>query len=749
MRPALVSTSKVAGVRWWRLGMALLAVSTVASCLGPYTAQARSTFSRSRSNRPSHVCGKPRSGRAMCLSVQVPSVRASSQDAIGPAFEGSGELGGFSPADLRAAYGLRHALTPSELGGETIGIVDAYNDPNAYADMSVYRETYGLSPCKEVTECFVKVNQKAERFNFPANNAHWSEEISLDLDMASAICPTCRIVLAEADTNLLEDLVTAEKAAEFEGAAVISDSWGAEEFAGETSFDKYFNHSPVPTVAAAGDIGNQALYPATSRYTVAVGGTALFKDSTVPRGWKEEVWSGSGGGCSAYESKPSWQSDPGCANRTDNDVSAVASSSTPVSVYDSFEQEGWILLGGTSVATPIVASLEARGGAEMRTAGAEEFYAHPGALFDVTVGSNGSCGGSYLCTAKPGYDGPTGNGTVDSVPGSSLASVSTPSVVRDPGSGEQLVFFVTESGEIAFWEKSAAGAWANARLSASVRSGTSPAATLEPGTGSRAVYYVNSSGEIADWSYTEKGGWSSAVLGGSVRSGTSPVAAYDPNFEAEVVYYINTSGEVAYWANSKKTGWISGVLGGNVRAGTSPALSIDPSAGIELVYYVTTGGEVDLWFFKTGSWEGTVAGGSVRSGTSPAVAPTFSTSKGEVIVYFVNPSGEIAFRYFEGGVWHNGLLGGEAAAGTSPAVVNNTETGSQYLDYVDSAHEISYWVFEGSWFSGTLGGHVLAGASPALVRDASSGDQWLYYLNEKNDVWSWTSLSAVLANGKL
>ena len=748
MRPAPVLTSKAAGVRSWRLGVALLAVLSVASCLAPHAAQARPTFSRSRSNRPSHVCGKPRSGRVMCLSVQVPSVRASSQDAIGPAFEGSGELGGLSPADLRAAYGLQQ-IQPGELSGGTIGIVDAFNDPNAYSDMTVYRETYGLPPCKEATECFVKVNQKGERSNFPANEAHWSEEISLDLDMASAICPSCRIVLAEATTNTFENLVTAEKAAEFEGAVVISDSWGSEEFAGETSWDKYFNHPPVPTVVAAGDIGNQATYPATSRYTVAVGGTTLEKDSSVPRGWSEEVWGGSGGGCSAYESKPSWQSDPGCANRTDNDVSAVAATSTPVSVYDSFEREGWTLFGGTSVATPIVASLEALGGEEMRAAAAKEFYAHPGALFDVTVGSNGSCGGSYLCTAKPGYDGPTGNGTVDSLASSSLASVSTPSVVRDPSNGEQSAFFVTESGEIAYWEKSATGAWGNAKLGGSVRSGTSPAATLEPGTGNQAVYYVNPAGEMAYWAYAEKTGWTNGVLGGSVRSGTSPVAVYDPAYEVQAVYYVNTSGEVAYLANPKKTGWISGVLGGSVRAGTSPVLSIDPSAGIELVYYVTTGGEVDLWFFKTGSWEGTVAGGSVRSGTNPAVAPTFNSSSGEVIVYFVNPSGEIAFRYFEGGVWHNGLLGGEAGAGTSPAVVSNTETGSQYLDYVDSSGEIAYKVFEGSWISGVLGGNVLAGTSPALVRDASSGDQWLYYLNEKNDVWSWTSLSAVLANGKL
>jgi hypothetical protein len=683
----------------------------------------------------------------MCLSVQVPSVRASSQDAIGPAFEGSGELGGLSPADLRAAYGLQQ-IQPGELSGGTIGIVDAFNDPNAYSDMTVYRETYGLPPCKEATECFVKVNQKGERSNFPANEAHWSEEISLDLDMASAICPSCRIVLAEATTNTFENLVTAEKAAELEGAVVISDSWGSEEFAGETSWDKYFNHPPVPTVVAAGDIGNQATYPATSRYTVAVGGTTLEKDSSVPRGWSEEVWGGSGGGCSAYESKPSWQSDPGCANRTDNDVSAVAATSTPVSVYDSFEREGWTLFGGTSVATPIVASLEALGGEEMRAAAAEEFYAHPGALFDVTVGSNGSCGGSYLCTAKPGYDGPTGNGTPDSLPLSSLASAARPSVVRDPGSGTQSVYFVTESGKIAYWEKTGGGNWVNAVLGGSVLPGTGPAATVEPATGDQAVYYVNSAGEIAYWSHTEKGGWVNTTLGGSVRSDSSPAATFDPAYGAQAVYYINTSGEVAYWALPEKSGWLNGTLGGVAGKKTSPVVSIDPKTGTELVYYVTSGEEVDVWVY-TGSWSGTVAGGNVGSGTDPAVAPTFNATAGEVIVYFVNPKGEIAFRYFEGGVWHNGLLGGKAEAGTSPAVVSNTETGSQYLDYVDSSGEIAYKVFEGSWISGVLGGSVLAGTSPALVRDASSGDQWLYYLNKKNDVWSWTSLSAVLANGKL
>lgn len=146
------------------------------------------------------------------------------------------------------------------------------------------------------------------------------------------------------------------------------------------------------------------------------------------RGWTETAWSGSGSGCSAFEPKPAWQHDPGCARRTVADVSADADPATGLGVYDTYNScgsnalcdllisfglvqgaDGWVQVGGTSLSSPVIASVYALAGAAV-TAGSYP-YSHTGSLFDVTSGSNGSCGGSYLCTSGPGYDGPTGLGT--------------------------------------------------------------------------------------------------------------------------------------------------------------------------------------------------------------------------------------------------------------------------------------------------------------------------------------------------
>ena len=154
-------------------------------------------------------------------------------------------------------------------------------------------------------------------------------------------------------------------------------------------------------------------YPAASQYVTAVGGTSL-KRSTSTRGWSETVWGGAGSGCSAYETKPAWQTDNGCTRRTVADVSAVADPYTGVAVYDSLRYQGyagWMVFGGTSVAAPVVASVYALAGNASAVNYGAFPYANSSALNDVTSGSNGSCGGGYLCTAKAGYDGPTGLGT--------------------------------------------------------------------------------------------------------------------------------------------------------------------------------------------------------------------------------------------------------------------------------------------------------------------------------------------------
>ena len=328
---------------------------------------------------------------------------------------------GYGPSSLLSAYKLA-AAAGSNGAGVTVGIVDAYNDPNAYADVNTYRSQYGIptmasctpSTVKNSTSpCFAKSSQTGTT-SYPSTDGGWAEEESLDIDMVSAICPKCNIVLVEASSASYANLGTAVNEAVTLGAKYVSNSYGGGESSSETSYQSsYYNHSGVIITASSGDGGYGVEFPAASRYVVAVGGTSLNTASNT-RGWTETAWSGAGSGCSAYITKPSWQTDSGCGRRTVADVSAVADPNTGVAVYDSTSYQGyvgWLVFGGTSVASPLVASVYALAGHASSVTAASSLYSHTGSLFDVTSGSNGSCGSSYLCTAKSGYDGPTGLGT--------------------------------------------------------------------------------------------------------------------------------------------------------------------------------------------------------------------------------------------------------------------------------------------------------------------------------------------------
>jgi subtilase family serine protease len=327
---------------------------------------------------------------------------------------------GYGPTDLQSAYGLTSAAA-SNGSGETIAIVDAYDDPNAEADLATYRSYYGLSACTTANGCFKKVSQTGSTTSLPSANTGWAEEISLDLDMASAICPNCSILLVEATSATMANLGTAVNRAVTLGAKYVSNSYGGSESSSDTTYDSsYFNHAGVAITVSAGDSGYGAEYPAASKYVTAVGGTQL-STSSAARGWTESVWNtssteGTGSGCSSYDAKPTWQTDTGCTKRMIADVSAVADPATGVSVYDSYGSDGtgWNTYGGTSASSPVIASVYALAG----TPGSSDYpsqypykAAGTSALNDVTSGTNGTCSTSYFCTAKSGYDGPTGWGT--------------------------------------------------------------------------------------------------------------------------------------------------------------------------------------------------------------------------------------------------------------------------------------------------------------------------------------------------
>jgi subtilase family serine protease len=351
------------------------------------------------------VCAATTAGFAHCLAIQVVPGRSTN---VSP-FASSPQ--GLNPVDLQSAYKLPSATAGN---GQTVAIVDAFDDPNAESDLATYRAQFGLSSCTTANGCFRKVNQNGGT-SFPRSNVGWAEEISLDLDMVSAICPHCHILLVEATTNSLTNLGTAVNRAATMGANAISNSYGGGESSGETSTEtSFYRHPGIAVTASSGDSGFGVEFPAASQYVTAVGGTSLRRASNS-RGWTETAWSGAGSGCSAFITKPSWQTDSGCSRRTVADVSAVADPSTGVSVFDSFHEPGWLVFGGTSVSSPIIASVYALAGNASSITFGSFPYSHTSSLFDVTSGSNGSCSPSYLCTAGPGYDGPTGLGTPNGV----------------------------------------------------------------------------------------------------------------------------------------------------------------------------------------------------------------------------------------------------------------------------------------------------------------------------------------------
>jgi len=385
----------------------LLAVSVCAGCVGgevgseAQSDRARADLAAIPQYSHRRVCDKPAaSGFARChAQVRV--------GAAGQSLATAAPSGGYFPADLASAYNL-----PASGGaGLTVAIVDAHDDPNAESDLAVYRSQFGLPPCTTANGCFMKVNQFGASSPLPSPDNGWAAEISLDLDMVSAACPQCKILLVEASSTSINDLGTAVNTAAAMGTVAISNSYGGPEFSSENTYDaQYYNHPGILVTVSSGDNGYGVEFPAASPHVLAVGGTSLVKSSSNPRGWTEGAWSGAGSGCSKYASKPAYQTDPGCSKRTVADVSAVADPNTGVAVYDSYGTGGgWNVFGGTSVSAPLLAAIYAVTG--RASAGPGFGYSVPGDFYDVLTGSNGSCTTTYLCTALAGYDGPTGLGT--------------------------------------------------------------------------------------------------------------------------------------------------------------------------------------------------------------------------------------------------------------------------------------------------------------------------------------------------
>ena len=314
---------------------------------------------------------------------------------------------GLSPADLANAYKL-----PAKGSTGTIAIIDAFGYKNAESDLATYRKQYSLPACTVASGCLRIVNQNGKASPLPPDptaDDDWTVETALDLDMASAACPSCKLLLIQADSDSGDGLYVANDTAAALGATVVSNSWGGDDVIGLVS-ETHFAHPGIGYFASAGDDGAGASYPATSGYVTAVGGTTLIKNSSV-RGWTETAWNDSGSGCSAVIAKPAWQTNTNtnCSKRAEADVSAVADPATGAAIYNNGpSNNGWTIVGGTSLSSPFVAGVMLLTG--HAAAGPSFAWANHGAFFDVTYGNNGSCG-APLCTAGNGWDGPTGWGT--------------------------------------------------------------------------------------------------------------------------------------------------------------------------------------------------------------------------------------------------------------------------------------------------------------------------------------------------
>jgi subtilase family serine protease len=334
---------------------------------------------------------------------------------------------GVLPGQFRAAYGFNRI--PNQGKGQTIAIIDAYDDPNIESDVAFYLSYFHLPACS-----FQKVV-----IGNPGGNGDWALETSLDIEQACMLAPQATILLVEATTQGASDLLTAVQTAYSApyNATVLSMSWGYQEFSGETGDDSYFcnivngNGQPVTFVAASGDAGHHPIYPGASHCVIAVGGTDLILSTPLPlpnplqlNYGMETAWSASGGGVSVYESQESWQN-PACAtwSSTNRCIPDIASVSSNIPVYDTYNgAPGWENVEGTSIASPdwasfltLVNSMRASQGKAPLSQAAQDLYAiyyssnYATDFHDITTGSNGNCGSQ--CNAGPGYDLVTGIGT--------------------------------------------------------------------------------------------------------------------------------------------------------------------------------------------------------------------------------------------------------------------------------------------------------------------------------------------------
>jgi subtilase family serine protease len=420
-----------------RKQVAVMAVAAMLALLvAPSAAAAGPGTGPSWSHQDVHVCSPTGTDQAACTSIaRVLYANGLVYQAATPAqLQAAARAASsvsFTAANIRTAYGITGQGDPSKV----IAIVDAYDDPNALSHLNTYRSYMGLhsiSSCalSQLTSspsspCFTKVNQTGGT-KLPSANSGWSNEIDLDLQAASAICPTCSLLLLEATSSTFSNLGTAvTTASNTAHVLAISNSYGTQGDVAQASYAAWNTAAQkgIAVMAAAGDWGYGTSFPASSTDVLGVGGTTLSIDSTGVRNG-ETAWSATGSGCSSYNLAPTWQfntqgiiSNPCGTMKAVADLSADADPNSGLQIYTTYSgRTSWWIFGGTSLSTPLMSALYAMQGGYGGSIWAGQYaWASTTPYFDVTTGFNGTCNPLVLCQAVSGWDGPTGLGSIAAV----------------------------------------------------------------------------------------------------------------------------------------------------------------------------------------------------------------------------------------------------------------------------------------------------------------------------------------------
>jgi hypothetical protein len=766
--------------RAWRRGWAAVA------CLGLAMAGVSAAPASAASQTPSG-CAPAAVGQLSCGALVAPGSTAVPASQVRPASAAAAASlpPGLGPLSLRAAYGLADSALTGGVG-QTVAVVTEYGDPTAQADMAAYRTDYSLPPCG--TGCFSEVDENGGTNYPPEGPAGWTEATADSLDMISAICPNCHILLVEAGvtsngstTAGISDVGVAENTAVSLGAKFVTNTWFTPEatFAtSEPAYDsEYFDHPGVAITAPDGDsAGYGTYYPAASPDVIAVGGTTLTQDTSAARGWTETAFSSSGSGCSPYEAKPSWQTDTGCSTRMLNDVAAVADPSSHVATYDT-TGGGWLESGGGDIASAIVAAAFALAGTPAAGGNpASYLYGHDGAnlVSDITTGSDGTCtpAPAYFCTAGTGYDGPTGVGTIASAtalgahaPDASLTGA--PAVV-DPATGSLDVFGTGTQNGTAWGDIwTAAKGWAGWQNLGGDMAGKPMSALYDPATGNIEVYALSSKGDVEE-DYSGDGttwsGWKD--LGGTF--GGAPSAVFNPLTGSVDVWEVATSDTALVDSGKPGSGW----------SGWQNKSGLFSQAGLDAVYDPV---HRTMQVYGVGNENGTVWGGSYTSATGSfsgwtnmdgnltgVLSAIYDPLDGNIEVYGQDTSASSDYTEETDSAdpasgwsgWHY-LSGNGPVLSHPPVAVYNPLGSSVEVWEAEGGSETAFddsWTSSGGWTSWqNRSGYIISGIDP--VYDLNSGDLRAFGVGPQNGtVWdatmdpsgsvsSWANIDGILQSG--